>query len=113
MMYSAVLNEFDWRLANEWYFEEISHFEDDGLLGIAITVKILADKTRVTSVLLVHYLEGNVLLKNEYELKGHAIICVETELMALGMFNILGSQLFFHPDLVQKRLLSRILKTMA
>jgi hypothetical protein len=30
--------------------------------------------------------------------------------IGLGMFKILGSQLFFQPDLVQNRLLSRILK---
>jgi len=32
-------------------------------------------------------------------------------LMGLGMLRILGSQLFFHPDLVQNKLLSRILNT--
>lgn len=31
--------------------------------------------------------------------------------MGFGMFKILGYQVFFHPDLVQKRLLSRILNT--
>ena len=30
--------------------------------------------------------------------------------IGLGMFKILGSQLFFQPDLVKNRLLSRILK---
>jgi hypothetical protein len=31
--------------------------------------------------------------------------------MGLGMFRILGSQVFFHPDFVQNKLLSRIRKT--
>ena len=33
--------------------------------------------------------------------------------MGLGMFKILGSQLFFHPDLVQNKLLSRILNAIS
>ena len=52
----------------------------------------------------------DVLRRKEWWSKRQVTYCVLGELMGLGMFRILGSQVFFQPDLVQNKLLSLMRK---
>lgn len=54
---------------------------------------------------------GGVLRRKEWWSNRQVTYCVFAELIGFGMFRIFGSQVFFHPDFVQNKLLSRIRKT--
>lgn len=109
--YCSVLDEFDWGLAVEGEFELVAEFEDEELLGVGVAVEVLLAGPGDVAIGLDDWMSGCVLLRKEWWSKRQVTYCVLAELMGLGMFKILGSQVFFHPDLVQKRLLSRILNT--
>jgi hypothetical protein len=110
-VYGAVLDEFYWGFAVEGEFELIAEFEDEELLGVGVAVEVLLAGSRDIPVGLDDWVGRGVLLRKEWWSNLQVTYWVLGELMGLGMFNILGSQVFFQPDLVQNKLLSRILNT--
>jgi hypothetical protein len=54
------------------------------------------------------WVRAGVLRRKEWWSNRQEMYCVIVGLIGLAAFRILGSQLFFQPDFVQKRLLSRM-----
>jgi len=111
--YSSVFDEFDGSVAIERKFELISKFKNEKLFGCGIAVKVLFASTGNVTISLDNCISKLILLKKEWWSNLLVMYWVLTTLIALGMFKILGSQLFFHPDLVQNKLLSLILNTIS
>jgi hypothetical protein len=100
-------------LAVEGKFELVAELQNEEVLGSSVAVEVLFAGTGDVAIGLYNWVEEGVLRRKEWWSKRQVMYWVLTELMGLGMFRILGSQLFFHPDLVQNKLLSRILNTIS
>jgi hypothetical protein len=110
MEYSTVLDQLNGGLAVEWQLELVAQLEDEELLGVSIAVEVLLEGTGDVAVGLDDCMAVYVLRRKEWWSKRQVTYWVLAELMGLGMFRILGSQVFFQPDLVQNKLLSLMRK---
>jgi hypothetical protein len=109
--YSSVLDKLDGGLAVEGEFELVAEFEDEELLGVGVTVEVLLAGAGDVPVGLDNWVLAEILRRKEWWSKRQVTYWVLGELMGLGMLRILGSQVFFQPDLVQNKLLSLIRNT--
>ena len=111
--YGTILDKFDRGLTVVRQLELISEFKNEVLFCFWISIKVLFAETGDIAICLCDLIDKLILLRNEWKSFRIMTYWVVTGLIGLGMFKIFGSQLFFQPDLVQKRLLSRILKAIS
>ena len=111
--YCSVFDEFYGCLAVEGEFELVAEFEDEELLCVGVAVEVLLAGPGDVSVGLHDCIGVGLLLRKEWWSNLQVTYWVLAELMGFGMLRVFGSQVFFQPVLVQKRLLSLMRNTIS